>query len=343
MQWILCGHQRIILSGDWRRLISIKRAIVFGNHQSYMDWWYIAILAHYTRNTSNVVFLLREVFSYIPVAGLCSHLVGFIFLRQDWATDAPRLERGLRGIPARSADPVWLVLFPEGGFPHPVNYAKARTYIAKAEAAGGGTLYVPRMPEYVVLPRNKGIRGCIDNLNPGIRDGAAASEATPLLESTGGNVDTLVDLTIGFLPSPRFRETGLYPGDAFNPFKVLCIGGSKVLSTVCIDTRIVPSHLSEAVIRSNEQQFDVWLKKLWEGKDNLMKHFEQNGTFEKYACNEYATSGLGIEEGVEGSGFVVSQQETVEFYVTPKWVDVFNVLFATVAVWGMILLFITFL
>ncbi|KAI8610767.1 hypothetical protein BC830DRAFT_1172456 [Chytriomyces sp. MP71] len=326
VQWALCGRQRIVLSGDWGRLreASVQRALLFGNHQTYLDWYYLGILAWYTNNTSGLSFILLEQFRHIPFAGWTAYLVGLIFVKQDWDVDEKRLERALRPVSTRPKDPFWLIIFPEGGFPHPINYEKARTYISRLVASPDRPAYIPALPVHVILPRTRGLHTCIHHLQGG---------AHP--------ITTLVDFTIAFRPSPRFCETGVYPGDAFSPFRVFGfggIGGEGVLSTVCIDVRVLPAEVAQAVRGLSEGQFDVWLKRLWARKDTMMGHFERMESFEGFSCERYGTEGLGLEEGEDGSGFVVAKEETVEFKVVPNLLDIFNVLFGTVTVWSTVAL-----
>ncbi|KAI8832463.1 hypothetical protein BJ741DRAFT_667201 [Chytriomyces cf. hyalinus JEL632] len=333
LAWILCGKQTIVLSGDWKKLPELKRILLFGNHQTFLDWFYLGILGWYTNNTSGIKFIILDIFRHVPFFGWTGYLCDLIFVVQKWDVDEPRISKVLTPLPTRPKDPLWLIIFPEGGFPNEFNFNVAKKYIQKvseSNAAEDGDAYVPPLPVHLVLPKSKGLRTCIQKLNPPPKDPLPEQKKT----AKPSPVDTFVDFTIGFIPTYTYQEDGISPNEALAPLHVFGMGGkSAVLNKVCIDIRVLPTQTSSALASLNDNEFDYWLKKLWEGKDAMLGHFKSSGTFAGYSCEHYGTEGLVLEEGVEGGGFAVIKEDMVEFKVIPHGTDVLNVFVGTFSMW----------
>lgn len=117
------------------------------NHQAYLDWIYIWILACYAGHSPGIIILLKASLKNIPVVGwgmvslkylfvvIFTHsfqrFFNFIFLRRSWASDRNNLTLALRQLgkeaqsgqensetsrllPLRKRSPLWLLIFPEG-------------------------------------------------------------------------------------------------------------------------------------------------------------------------------------------------------------------------------------
>ena len=123
------------------------RLVIMANHQAYLDWIYIWILACYAGHSPGLIILLKASLKNIPVIGwgmvslkcllilIFAHFVqrffNFIFLRRSWAADRDNLTLALRQLgeeaqsgqensetstllPLRKRSPLWLLIFPEG-------------------------------------------------------------------------------------------------------------------------------------------------------------------------------------------------------------------------------------
>lgn len=129
---LLCyffGTNEIVLSGDKIRLGSMgpESVIVIGNHQSYVDWIYLWILAYYFKAHGMVKIILRADLSYIPIIGWViffpyflfyiifqgMRVFEFIFLKRRWKHDKKTFAKQLNRMNS-DRNPVWLLIFPEG-------------------------------------------------------------------------------------------------------------------------------------------------------------------------------------------------------------------------------------
>lgn len=123
------------------------RLVIMANHQAYLDWIYIWILACYAGHSPGLIILLKASLKNIPVVGwgmvslkylfvfIFTHsfqrFFNFIFLRRSWASDRNNLTLALRQLgkeaqsgqensetsrllPLRKRSPLWLLIFPEG-------------------------------------------------------------------------------------------------------------------------------------------------------------------------------------------------------------------------------------
>ncbi|KAJ3406988.1 hypothetical protein HDU80_009937 [Chytriomyces hyalinus] len=321
------GHVRFVLTGD---MASLKdRAVFFCNHQTLLDWWFLGLFTWHANRIEGFKIILMHYLRNVPFFGWIAYLVGFIFFKQRLAMDQETLASALNPIPTRPKEPFWLFIFPEGFLVHKRNLLRTKDYIEKLkqEHPPPSTKYIPRQPEHVILPRSKGLWNIIQMLNP--RDAVAP-------------VDTFVDLTMGYWPSSRGYESGLYPEHAYSPINVFGIGGASVLSEMHIDVRVLDKGLLRTLKGLDENDFDDWLKKYWEGKDDLMRHFHKNGTFEGFSRTvDLGKQSLPVHEqrnytdmgygATQRSGFTVTSDGKVVFTVFPKFKDILNL--------GIVLLF----
>ncbi|KAI8611932.1 hypothetical protein BC830DRAFT_1171483 [Chytriomyces sp. MP71] len=262
---LLVGQCGFIITGDAAKIG--PRAIAMANHQTYYDWWFIGLFLWHQNGLAiqSLKIILMDILKYIPFYGWIAYFSDFIFLKQRWSIDQARLQSALEPLAKgnRIKESLFLLLFPEGLLVHSQNLESAATYIKKCK--DDGKPFIPRQPKHVILPRSKGLWACLKHLNP--PSGGA------------GNVDMLVDMTMGISPSSRGDLTGLWPVSAYDPFTIFGVGGSTVINGIHLDVRVIDKDVVKQLIALDETELDTWLKKVWEGKDDLMAYFHEHGTF----------------------------------------------------------------
>ncbi|KAJ3064845.1 hypothetical protein HDU98_011775 [Podochytrium sp. JEL0797] len=294
--YILIGHVEIVVSGDPQG--DALKQVLFCNHQTFLDWWFLGLTLWHSGQIGGLVIILMDMLKYIPILGFFCQCCGFIFLKQVLSKDKPILAKSLHSLANRPTEPLTLLIFPEGLLVHPQNLATAKAFLEKQTEEATPGVYIPRVPEHVILPRSKGLRTCLQLLNA---------------SGSSGPVGTLVDVTMGYWPSSRGFETGVYPHDSVTPFTVFGSGTPLDISRVCLDFRIMKEENSVAALnRMTDVEFDGWLKRRWEVKDELMGRFHESGMFVEVETDE------------------------VVFRVVPRWVDFGRVLGAFVVLWGIV-------
>jgi 1-acyl-sn-glycerol-3-phosphate acyltransferase len=112
--------------------------------------------------------ILKESLSRIPVLGWGMQLSQFIFLKRNWETDKLRMASHLQKL-NEAANPMWLMIFPEG-----TNLAACTRAKSKEWADKNG---IPDM-RHQLLPRTTGLQFCLQRLR--------------------GTVDYIYDCTIAY-------------------------------------------------------------------------------------------------------------------------------------------------
>ncbi|KAJ3025708.1 UNVERIFIED_CONTAM: hypothetical protein HDU68_006790 [Siphonaria sp. JEL0065] len=306
---VLLKNVEIVVTGD---APTAFRQIFFCNHQTFLDWWFLGLYAWHQGSIEGLTIILMDVLKYVPFFGWLTWFAGFIFLKQKWAVDERKFKGALRTLSKRSRDPLLLIIFPEGLLVHPKNLNSAREYLEKQKVEAPPGTYIPRAPKHVILPRSKGLRTCIQELGT---------------EGSTSGLDTFVDVTMGYWPSSRGFETGIYPHDSVGPLSVFGDGTSAVLTRVCLDFRVMTGPNSMMNLNQlSELDFDGWLKKRWELKDDLMEYFHEKGQFDGFVgC-----------ENLEGGAVSSSTVSVTRFKIVPKFMDFVRVLGAFVVLWGII-------
>nr|XP_031862784.1 uncharacterized protein CI109_001796 [Kwoniella shandongensis]KAA5529856.1 hypothetical protein CI109_001796 [Kwoniella shandongensis] len=189
-------------NGAMTKLNLPDRLVVMSNHQAYLDWMYVWIIACYAGHSSGLIILLKASLKRIPVVGWGMQFFNFIFLKRSWAADRNNLTLALTqlGQKAQSDEeadgssentsllspkkrsPLWLVIFPEGTITSDDERAKSVKYAKREETDDFVTL---------LHPRSTGLLFCLRTLLPQVPD----------LQ--------LLDLTIGYPGVPY----GKYPQD----------------------------------------------------------------------------------------------------------------------------------
>lgn len=102
----------------------------------------------------HIFIILKESLKRIPVIGWGMQFYQFIFLKRNWELDKPRLALHMQKL-NKPADPMWLMMFPEG-----TNLAPSTREASKKWADKNG-LHDMR---YQLLPRSTGLHFCLQNL-----------------------------------------------------------------------------------------------------------------------------------------------------------------------------------
>ncbi|CAD6970524.1 unnamed protein product, partial [Tilletia controversa] len=71
------------------------RAVVIANHQIYLDWLYIWILAYHADLADSIHILLKDSLRWTPIIGPAMQFYNFIFLKRKWDEDKQNLSNQL--------------------------------------------------------------------------------------------------------------------------------------------------------------------------------------------------------------------------------------------------------
>ncbi|ORY35162.1 hypothetical protein BCR33DRAFT_790722 [Rhizoclosmatium globosum] len=293
VQWLLVPDLEFVVSGDSD--LGGKQ-LLFCNHGTFLDWWFLGLVIWHQGKGSGVKIMLMDVLKYIPFTGWIMWFDGFVFLKQKWALDEPILKKSLPPLANRPAEPLSLLMYPEGTLVYGSNIDRSKAFIEKEkERVLESGEYIPRVPTNVILPRAKGLRATIQLLN-------APGSISP--------VKSLYDVTMGYWPSSRGFETGVYPFDSVSPFTVFGTGGD-ALTRVCIDFRRMEGSKNgvDALNKATDDEFYVWLNKRWELKDDLLAYFHESGKFEGFAGS------------IDDERVVVDSESVKTFKIVPRFVD----------------------
>ncbi|WVQ98757.1 hypothetical protein IAU59_005888 [Kwoniella sp. CBS 9459] len=282
--------------GNMVRLHLPDRLVLMANHQAYLDWMYMWILACYSGNSRGLVILLKDSLKKIPVIGWGMRFFGFIFMKRSWASDRENLTLALTQLgqqarsdsevdekdndnhhesasllPTKKRSPLWLLIFPEGTIVSDEERVKSVRY---AEREG--------VDDFVTMlhPRSTGLLFCLRTLLPQIPD----------LQ--------LLDVTIGYPGVPY----GKYPQDWYGLFSVffrsvppptvhihlhlytdLASENSEVPSLIAKPPQLsdddVPPATTGLATAEEARAFELWLRGVWTAKEKRMERFYQNQSF----------------------------------------------------------------
>ncbi|OWZ63284.1 hypothetical protein AYX14_06762 [Cryptococcus neoformans] len=263
------------------------RLVIMANHQAYLDWIYIWILACYAGHSPGLIILLKASLKNIPVIGWGMRFFNFIFLRRSWAADRDNLTLALRQLgeeaqsgqensetstllPLRKRSPLWLLIFPEGTIISDEERVKSIKYAKREGVDDFATL---------LHPRSTGLLFCLRTLLPQIPD------------------LNLLDITIGY-PGVPF---GNYPQNWYGLFSVFLKSVppptvylhlhlySHLGERECKIPSLVPRRSSSAPGLSTDsglanaeeaRAFELWLRDLWTAKERRMEQFYKSQRFD---------------------------------------------------------------
>lgn len=217
-----------------------ERLVLIANHQIYTDWLYLWWVAYCNGMHGRLYIILKESLKKIPILGWGMQFNQFIFLKRNWEQDKPNMSAALQKL-NKPADPMWLLLFPEGTNLAPNTRERSAKWAAKNN-----------LPDckHVLLPRSTGLHFCVDQLKD--------------------TVDYIYDCTVAYEGVPR----GEYAQDIFT-LKAGYLEGRPPKSVSMHWRRFaikdIPLH--------NDKAFELWLLARWREKDVLMEQYLQNGCF----------------------------------------------------------------
>ena len=230
----------------------LPRSISICNHQIYTDWVFLWWLAYTGDLGGRVYIMLKKSLEKVPLLGFGMQNYRFIFMSRKWQHDRETLVHRLGELDA-SPLPYNLILFPEGTNFTANTRGKSQVFGAK----------VGKAPlDHALLPHTTGLRQCILSLRP--------------------SLDVLYDVTMG------------YSGVAANEYAESAYG----LKDIFLEgkyPRLVDIHVRAFKVQDipvdDEQQFDLWLDRVWREKDALLAGYYREGSFFTDATSQHSVVG----------------------------------------------------
>ncbi|KAJ3284121.1 hypothetical protein HK104_010083 [Borealophlyctis nickersoniae] len=278
-----------VFSGDHKSLrANPDFSVLIGNHQTYTDWCWMWCVSWTRRAHGTVKIIVKESIKWLPIIGWGLQLFEWPFLARKWETDKPKLQHNLQRAQSDNL-PFSVVIFPEGTVVCPNTQARSRAYAAKMGLSDD--------PKHVILPKSTGLFTVLRSMQP--------------------KVTSLYDLTIGY--------AGLSPDDV--PEEYYTLGrvffkgdgpGRLYIHVRRFDVASLPGFgPGPGSVESGEDEgeavdaraeaFNVWLRKRWMEKDEMLKEFFADGNFRR---------------AMERDGDAVTDQEVVKLVPTlSEWIQ----------------------
>ncbi|KIR59988.1 acyltransferase [Cryptococcus bacillisporus CA1873] len=262
------------------------RLVIMANHQAYLDWIYIWILACYAGHSPGLIILLKASLKNIPVVGWGMRFFNFIFLRRSWAADRNNLTLALRQLgkeaqsgqensetsrvlPLRKRSPLWLLIFPEGTIVSDEERVKSIKYAKREGIDDFATL---------LHPRSTGLLFCLRTLLPQIPD------------------LNLLDITIWYpgVPFGKYAQNwyGLFsvflksvpPPTVYLHLHVYSHLGEpecKIPSLVPTQSSRISGLSADWGLANAEEAraFELWLRNVWTAKEGRIEQFYESQRF----------------------------------------------------------------
>ncbi|KAF4622983.1 hypothetical protein D9613_001976 [Agrocybe pediades] len=250
--------------------------VLIANHQVYADWWYAWCFTYFmsSQDVHRYVFItLKKSLRWVPIVGWGMQFFNFIFLARSWASDRKQLATDLASLgreAEREGKPLCFILYPEGTLVSKDTRPRSKKY---AEKMGINDM------RHILLPRSTGLHYSLRSLAPRIPD------------------LRLLDLTVAY-PGKHFCWRCIPPlgfGQDYYTLRSIFFDGVAPpaihIHLRMFDVNAVPignlagtsqsttpdpkaKRTVEVDIPSDEKDvFDVWLRKLWEEKDDSMDNF----------------------------------------------------------------------
>ncbi|KAJ3499649.1 hypothetical protein NLJ89_g10079 [Agrocybe chaxingu] len=249
--------------------------VLIANHQIYSDWWYAWCFTYFMsrHDVHRYVFItLKNSLRWVPIVGWGMQFFKFIFLARSWASDRQQLATDLASLgreAEREGKPLCFLLYPEGTLVSKDTRPRSKKYADKM-----GITDMKNM----LLPRSTGLHYSLRSLAPRIPDLRLfdMTVAYPGIPPLGYGQDyyTLRSILFDGVPPPAVH----IHLRMFDVTKDVPIGdladASGARSPDLKARRIV-----EVDIPSEEKEvFDVWLRKLWQEKDEAIDRYFETGT-----------------------------------------------------------------
>ncbi|PPQ72722.1 hypothetical protein CVT26_003017 [Gymnopilus dilepis] len=250
--------------------------VLIANHQVYVDWWYAWCFTYFMSPQAvhrYVYITLKKSLRWVPIVGWGMQFFNFIFLARSWASDRQQLARDLASLgreAEREGKPFCFILYPEGTLVSKDTRPKSKKY---AEKMGISDM------KHTLLPRSTGLHYSLRTLAPRVPD-------LRLLDMTvvypgippmgyGQSYYTLRSIFLDGVAPPAIHMH-LRMFDVRNGVPIGNLVGTSSAATPDPKAK----HILEVDIPSDEKDvFDLWLRKLWQEKDDGIDKFFENNSF----------------------------------------------------------------
>ncbi|KAF8832523.1 hypothetical protein HHX47_DHR1002033 [Lentinula edodes] len=232
-----------------------SKFVYIANHQIYADWWYAWCFLYYMSSEAHryIYITLKKSLRWVPVVGWGMQFFDFIFLARSWASDRRQLAVHLSSL-GKTAEsdqmPLAFILYPEGTL-----VSKDTRPISKKFADKMG----------ICLNLFLAISRVAHHLEP--------SGIPPL--AYGQDYYTLRSMFLDGVAPPAVHMH-------LRLFKVeeVPIGDLSDTESSKIPDTSPDKHAVEVEIPTAEKEaFDLWLRNLWQEKDESIGRFHRSGRF----------------------------------------------------------------
>lgn len=187
-----------------KRILDKKKCIIISNHLTNYDWIYVLVVLAKLNMYEDLVIILKDSLSKIPVYGYGMKVFGYIFLKRDWNKDREILAKGL--VNTKERDKYYMLLFPEGTLIDYTTHEKSQKF---CEANPIKIDDVAFNPKNVLMPRKTGFNMIFENLKE--------------------QLDGIVDITLLVHPYQR------YPSEEFTLYNVFIERSRKLDFAILVD------------------------------------------------------------------------------------------------------------
>ncbi|KAK0543930.1 hypothetical protein OC845_005871 [Tilletia horrida] len=316
-----------------------QRAVVFSNHQIYLDWLYIWVLALYANLGDAIHIVLKDSLKWTPIIGPAMQFFHFIFMKRKWDDDKKNLSDQLAYLADRakpfssrtsmassidanraSGAPSSLLLsiFPEGTLVSDQSRPLSKKYADKV----GETDF-----RNMVYPRSTGLFFCLRTLAADIPDLKIIDMACGYTgippQGVGQQFYTLRSVYMdGVAPQSVHMHIIISRVSSFHTSG----SDSPPLGKLPRSARDSPSQLPT---EGEKREFDSWLLKRWRRKDELLDRFYRDGDFvggayaHSEAAGEYRRPAVQLESAPNGKApaKVDKKEAAVDIEGSNKWVE----------------------
>jgi len=231
-----------VITGDE---IDFDCALVVGNHQVDIDWWYLWKLAQMNRRNQDLKITLKDSLIYLPGVGFGGWLFDFLFLSRKWEKDEPKMVKKFEEWNKQQLR-LFFLFFPEGTTINKKAIETSHKYASENNR--------PKL-DLLLLPRTTGLKKALDTLE---------------------NLTTVYDITIAY-PSysgevPTFEDGYSRHIDTGIPCFKNVLEGDAPQDKVHIH---VEKH---DISKVREGNFTEWLDAQWVKKEKRLRQFIEKKT-----------------------------------------------------------------
>jgi 1-acyl-sn-glycerol-3-phosphate acyltransferase len=124
----------------------LRPTLTVMNHQIDTDWFIaMAFLEQFCPGRLKII--LKSQLKYVPVLGAGAMLFGYVFVQRRWEEDKTVMNSQIRALHAHMAEPMWLLVYPEGTTIHVEAVQKSHEFAAASKPPRPklGNLLLPRV------------------------------------------------------------------------------------------------------------------------------------------------------------------------------------------------------